>query len=91
MFPSPTGVLYLLIFEGKTKEINTEIVSVPYWGSLSSNCPDTISRVEAVCQFPSPTGVLYLLINQERVLKLDRIKFPSPTGVLYLLMKCTIS
>ena len=60
LFPSPTGVLYLLILWGKVKEISIiefpsptgvlyllilfilqiishKKVSVPYWGSLSSN------------------------------------------------------
>ena len=35
-FPSPTGVLYLLIIKGDGVSLVTT-VSVPYWGSLSSN------------------------------------------------------
>ena len=37
-FPSPTGVLYLLIGVGVDYSYY-DIVSVPYWGSLSSNKP----------------------------------------------------
>ena len=36
-FPSPTGVLYLLMRLLNTETPKPFIVSVPYWGSLSSN------------------------------------------------------
>ena len=38
MFPSPTGVLYLLIPRSdRIVKVRNRKVSVPYWGSLSSN------------------------------------------------------
>ena len=36
MFPSPTGVLYLLMVAVYVDTLE-KLVSVPYWGSLSSN------------------------------------------------------
>ena len=36
-FPSPTGVLYLLIRCNENYRLDAQGVSVPYWGSLSSN------------------------------------------------------
>ena len=61
------------------------IVSVPYWGSLSSNFVNDVPKTLKDFKFPSPTGVLYLLISVIDTLYLT-IKFPSPTGVLYLLI-----
>ena len=62
MFPSPTGVLYLLIHIICTVIFVSIYVSVPYWGSLSSNT--TQEAIEILrAEFPSPTGVLYLLIE----------------------------
>ena len=61
-------------------------VSVPYWGSLSSNA-NLYNERAFYKGFPSPTGVLYLLIDDvggRR--KQTSEKFPSPTGVLYLLI-----
>ena len=65
----------------------TTKVSVPYWGSLSSNkkLSDTIPKLDD--KFPSPTGVLYLLIMAKaRSWVKKKSEFPSPTGVLYLLI-----
>ena len=63
-FPSPTGVLYLLIILmlGIICIRKIRKVSVPYWGSLSSNTMTFVTVVNIVYKFPSPTGVLYLLI-----------------------------
>ncbi len=59
-------------------------VSVPYWGSLSSNLlAKTWERMNIV-------SVPYwgsLSSNIIRLLQMDlQVKFPSPTGVLYLLI-----
>ena len=60
-FPSPTGVLYLLMKKPKKLWTNLTRVSVPYWGSLSSNSLMK-SMAPNGTMFPSPTGVLYLLM-----------------------------
>ena len=60
-FPSPTGVLYLLIWNLEAKTLFGIKVSVPYWGSLSSN-KELATKINDLDRFPSPTGVLYLLI-----------------------------
>ena len=65
-------------------------VSVPYWGSLSSNAQLMKDKNALKTEFPSPTGVLYLLIIEESaVLNFTVKEFPSPTGVLYLLILVT--
>ena len=85
-FPSPTGVLYLLMKKPKKLWTNLTRVSVPYWGSLSSNNKRKAVWVLVECEFPSPTGVLYLLMVQVNVMERIDTEFPSPTGVLYLLI-----
>ena len=67
-FPSPTGVLYLLIRCNENYRLDDQGVSVPYWGSLSSNDNNSLPALTTV-QFPSPTGVLYLLIMKKNVRK----------------------
>ena len=63
------------------------IVSVPYWGSLSSNFVNDVPKTLKDFKFPSPTGVLYLLIAEKKLSShSDELEFPSPTGVLYLLI-----
>ena len=62
LFPSPTGVLYLLIIDNIDYKLYIHQVSVPYWGSLSSNYRN-FNRWNKMRMFPSPTGVLYLLIG----------------------------
>ena len=66
MFPSPTGVLYLLIEVVTACQIQN-LVSVPYWGSLSSN-KNLKSWHTLAEEFPSPTGVLYLLIIAKKLI-----------------------
>ena len=61
-------------------------VSVPYWGSLSSNGLKMKIGDKIIYGFPSPTGVLYLLIEVIDMKGNPGQKFPSPTGVLYLLI-----
>ena len=61
-FPSPTGVLYLLMIIYILTKMKK--VSVPYWGSLSSNFKSAIKEwFSAQKMFPSPTGVLSLLMH----------------------------
>ena len=44
LFPSPTGVLYLLITAGELLKAQAKQVSVPYWGSLSSNDMKSLAK-----------------------------------------------
>ena len=66
--------------------VQKSLVSVPYWGSLSSNAQLMKDKNALKTEFPSPTGVLYLLITMKRWWKEIEEAFPSPTGVLYLLI-----
>ena len=62
MFPSPIGVLYISI-KGYWVNIETNGVSVPYWGSLYFNelyAENTKTNKQV---FPSPIGVLYISIQ----------------------------
>ena len=83
-FPSPTGVLYLLILILACYQLINLLVSVPYWGSLSSNMITLAKAIKS--RFPSPTGVLYLLMQIISKVDTSGVRFPSPTGVLYLLI-----
>ena len=85
MFPSPTGVLYLLIRRYRNYKIRGEEVSVPYWGSLSSNTSMQsfqYLRMVSVPYWGSLSSNKYPKFQEK-----FEDEFPSPTGVLYLLIK----
>ena len=86
-FPSPIGVLYILI-RPKIQHNNAhpQIVSVPYRGSLYSNFMNEKQMKQQNEWFPSPIGVLYILINIRNITRHAQQLFPSPIGVLYILI-----
>ena len=92
-FPSPTGVLYLLISVGYVAQGSDESVSVPYWGSLSSNNNEKNVTVEIKKKVSVP---YWGSLSSNSCINTDRPDifckwFPSPTGVLYLLIRVGVT
>ena len=86
-FPSPTGVLYLLIRCNENYRLDAQGVSVPYWGSLSSNSKKQETPVKNLSDIVSVPYWGSLSSNDNNSLPaLTTVQFPSPTGVLYLLI-----
>ena len=86
-FPSPTGVLYLLIRCNENYRLDAQGVSVPYWGSLSSNSKKQETPVKNLSDIVSVPYWGSLSSNYKVYSGYARCdRFPSPTGVLYLLI-----
>ncbi len=84
LFPSPCGVLMILI---KTEYdiCITASVSVPMRGFNDFNKKVADNEYQLI-RFPSPCGVLMILIDWIKLIERNNM-FPSPCGVLMILIR----
>ena len=78
-FPSPTGVLYLLIRCNENYRLDAQGVSVPYWGSLSSNSKKQetpVKNLSDIVSVPYWGSLSSNYAHQFRKWKLENVSVP---------------